>query len=221
MKAYERYATVAILSLVLVAFLLLYESGGKTTPDPTGRSGGSMWQGEAEISAKGRALHAAGLKNFVSQYEWNRGGAENFNPPSKKSSVYGDCSMSKCFDFSRCRGRPFKVYVYPDNAAGAAKKQSLIFQNVLATIRASRFYTNNPEEACVFVPSLDTIDRDELSKDCDSSVASKMSKLPYWNGGRNHIIFVLFAGESVMCQCKENEILKFQMFFNTSIKEIW
>lgn len=184
MKAVQRYATVAGL-LVVIFFSVLWWMRAPSSSAANALSRGDVTQSRSRV----------GARNFANVHEWNRGeeGVGHFKPLSKPS-LHGDCSMSKCFDYKQCRGRPFKVYVYPDSA-GADKKHSVIFGKILDAIRSSRFFTSNPREACLFVPSLDTIDRDELSKDFDSSVAGRMSKLPYWNGGKNHILFNLFSGK--------------------------
>ena len=101
-----------------------------------------------------------------------------------------ECSMEACFDFFRCRKNGFKVYVYPSQEG---VKMSPLFEEVLNILRNSHYATSNPEEACLFVPSLDTLDRDKLSSDFVKNLPP-LSSLPYWNGGRNHLLFVQFAG---------------------------
>lgn len=101
-----------------------------------------------------------------------------------------ECSMETCFDFFRCRKHGFKVYVYPSQEG---VKMSPLFEEVLNILRNSHYATSNPDEACLFVPSLDTLDRDKLSSDFVKNLPP-LSSLPYWNGGRNHLLFVQFAG---------------------------
>lgn len=68
--------------------------------------------------------------------------------------------MANCFNFTKCMDTErLKVYVYPD-LPGIL--QSKIYANILNVIRQSQFYTNNPDEACIFVPSIDTTDRDRI-----------------------------------------------------------
>ena len=80
------------------------------------------------------------------------------------------CSMEKCFDFSRCSGRPFKVYVYPedDNVLPSSS-----YNKIISAIKDSRFYTSDPNQACAFVLSLDTLDRDPLSGDYIRNIQSR------------------------------------------------
>ena len=85
------------------------------------------------------------------------------------------CTMEKCFDFKRCSGRPFKVYIYPedDNVPPSSS-----YSKIISAIRDSRFFTEDPEKACVFVLSLDTLDRDPLSQDYVRNIQSRLDNLP-------------------------------------------
>lgn len=100
------------------------------------------------------------------------------------------CRMETCFDFSKCRNN-FLVYVYPPD-------ENLIpspsYQKLLNVLRESRYYTPDPTQACLFVLSLDTLDRDHLSADYVRNLQSRVQRLPLWNNGINHIIFNLYSG---------------------------
>ena len=101
------------------------------------------------------------------------------------------CTMGACFNVQRCNQLPeFRVYVYPRDEN---LNVSPLFEKILRVIKSSRYYTTNPEEACLFVPSYDTLDRDKHSKDYLKNMP-KLSSLPYWNGGENHLIFNQYAG---------------------------
>ncbi|XP_023327581.1 exostosin-1b [Eurytemora carolleeae] len=82
------------------------------------------------------------------------------------------CRMETCFNFTRC-SQSFKV--------------RFIFKE-------SSFYTAEADEACLFVLSLDTLDRDPLSQDFIRNMQFRVEALPYWNGGENHLIFNLYSG---------------------------
>ncbi|KAK7938473.1 hypothetical protein WMY93_001799 [Mugilogobius chulae] len=101
------------------------------------------------------------------------------------------CRMDTCFDFSLCKKNGFKVYVYP---VQKGEKMSESYQNILSSIEGSRFYTADPSQACLFVLSLDTLDRDQLSPQYVHNLRGKVQSLPLWNEGRNHIIFNLYSG---------------------------
>ncbi|XP_017558591.1 exostosin-1b [Pygocentrus nattereri] len=109
------------------------------------------------------------------------------------ASVYRGkrCRMDSCFDFSLCRRNGFKVYVYPQQKG---EKISESYQSILAAIEGSRFYTSDPSQACLFVLSLDTLDRDQLSPHYVHNLKSKVQSLPLWNDGRNHLVFNLYSG---------------------------
>lgn len=106
------------------------------------------------------------------------------------------CRMENCFDFTKCY-EDFLVYVYPPeplNSLGAAPPISLNYQKILSAITESRYYTSDPTKACLFVLGLDTLDRDSLSEDYVRNVPQRLQRLPYWNNGRNHVIFNLYSG---------------------------
>lgn len=106
------------------------------------------------------------------------------------------CRMETCFDYGRCL-KEFRVYVYPLeplNSLGAAPPISPNYQKIIAAIVESRYYTAEPERACLFVLGIDTLDRDSLSDDYVRNVPARVQRLPHWNNGRNHIIFNLYSG---------------------------
>ncbi|KAM9838296.1 exostosin-1b [Aulostomus maculatus] len=109
------------------------------------------------------------------------------------TSVYKGrrCHMESCFDFSMCRLNGFKVYVYPQQKG---EKISDSYQSILSIIEGSRYYTSDPGQACLFVLSLDTLDRDKLSLHYVHNLQTKVQNLPLWNEGRNHLIFNLYSG---------------------------
>ena len=84
-----------------------------------------------------------------------------------------NCRMETCFNFDRCK-HGFKVYVYPlENFVPI----STTYEKILNRIMSSVYYTNDPSKACLFVLSIDTLDRDELSRDFVRSVSSRLKKL--------------------------------------------
>ncbi|XP_046809443.1 exostosin-1 [Lucilia cuprina] len=106
------------------------------------------------------------------------------------------CRMETCFDFSKCYNE-FLIYVYPPeplNSLGAAPPISPNYQKIITAIQESRYYTPDPERACLFVLGIDTLDRDSLSEDYVRNVPSRLARLPHWNNGRNHVIFNLYSG---------------------------
>ena len=120
-----------------------------------------------------------------------------FHSPSKPSARrYGvgkpnKCTMETCFDASKCLSG-FKVYVYPSKTTD---KVSSTYRTVLDVIRNSSYYTQDPTRACLFVPNLDTLDRDPKSREFVWAIGRKIKSLSHWNHGTNHLIFNLFSGK--------------------------
>lgn len=109
------------------------------------------------------------------------------------------CRMETCFDYTKCNdvNQQLLVYVYPPdtiNPLGNTPPISLSYRKILSAITESRYYTADPERACLFVLGIDTLDRDSLSEDYVRNVPSRLQRLPYWNNGRNHVIFNLYSG---------------------------
>lgn len=100
------------------------------------------------------------------------------------------CRMETCFDFSRCR-KDFLVYVYPSDESTVPSPS---YQKILNVLIESRYYTKDPSQACLFILSLDTLDRDRLSADYVRNLQTRIQRLPHWNNGLNHVIFNLYSG---------------------------
>ena len=115
--------------------------------------------------------------------------ARERSQPTGADAVAANCTMSRCFDATKCRNG-FFIYVYPDTPG---LKASGFFQKFLRVLRTSRYYTSDPDKACLFVPSWDTLDRDRLSDGYVHHLPSPFL-LEHWNGGRNHIFFNLYSG---------------------------
>lgn len=108
--------------------------------------------------------------------------------PTKESAFL--CRMETCFDFSRCHS-DFLVYIYPQDENLVPSSS---YQKVLNVLRESRYYSPDPSKACLFVLSLDTLDRDRLSADYVKNLQQRVQRLPHWNNGLNHVIFNLYSG---------------------------
>ncbi|XP_072548522.1 exostosin-1a [Salminus brasiliensis] len=190
MQAKKRYLILVSAGACLVLLLCL---GGLPVPASRGSQGrrdgrrpGTHWPRFAEH-----------LQPFV---PWDQTESEGYgahmSPRQKREANSGlykgrRCRMDSCFDFSQCEKNGFKVYVYPQQKGD---KISESYQSILASIEASRFYTSDPGQACLFVLSLDTLDRDQLSPQYVHNLKAKVQSLSLWNGGRNHLIFNLYSG---------------------------
>jgi len=150
--------------LLLLAFLLGYKLIG---PSSVKKNPQSFYSSELYSSSSFYSEESA-IKRTV------------FSPSSSKvKDVPSEhCTMGSCFDTSRCRQRNgFKVYIYPSKTGS----------------QLSPLFTEDPKEACLFVPSLDLLDRDVHSKYYWRNLPA-LNSLPHWNGGRNHILFVQYSG---------------------------
>jgi len=83
------------------------------------------------------------------------------------------CQMENCFDFERCQN-DFRVYVYPPDKFVPI---STTYEKILNRIMSSPYYTTDPQEACLFVLSIDTLDRDSLSHDFVRNLGTRLQKL--------------------------------------------
>ncbi|NXW34087.1 EXT1C protein, partial [Phaetusa simplex] len=137
------------------------------------------------------------LKSFADPEELQSDGDPSLPSPRERRaarlSVYKNsgCRMETCFDFSRCEKNGFKVFTY---SRERDQPLSESYSKILASIERSRYYTPNPAEACLFILSIDTLDRDHLSGQYVRNVDEKIRGFPLWNGGRNHLIFNLYSG---------------------------
>ncbi|CAG7721914.1 unnamed protein product [Allacma fusca] len=125
------------------------------------------------VEKKREREHRESVKDTVEEIPWH------------------NCRMESCFNFEKCKRNSFKVYVYP---VDKFVPSSETYEKILKAITASSYYTPDPSQACLFVLSIDTLDRDELSRDFVRNVPSRLNKLPLWNNGENHIVFNLYAG---------------------------
>lgn len=87
-------------------------------------------------------------------------------------SRLSNCTYWDCFDVYRCgRGGHNKItiYIYPlkdyqTEDGNSISQFSKEFYMILDTIKRSKYYTPNPEEACLLVPSIDTLNQRSFSK---------------------------------------------------------
>ncbi|KAJ1349410.1 hypothetical protein KIN20_004972 [Parelaphostrongylus tenuis] len=103
-----------------------------------------------------------------------------------------ECTMYSCFDYEKCNSG-LKVYVYPDVKELVLSET---YRKILTAIRESRYAVSSPTDACLYIVSVDTIDRDKISENYVRNVDWYISNLPadVWNDGMNHIIFNLYHG---------------------------
>ncbi|XGW10081.1 hypothetical protein V3C99_011950 [Haemonchus contortus] len=103
-----------------------------------------------------------------------------------------ECAMHSCFDYTKCSSK-LKVFVYPDIEE---LPPSEVYRKILTAVRESQYSVSDPKDACLYIISVDTIDRDKISENYVQDVDRYISNLPaeVWNDGLNHIIFNLYHG---------------------------
>ncbi|XP_012279069.1 exostosin-2 [Orussus abietinus] len=109
------------------------------------------------------------------------------------------CTHFNCFNVYHCgsRGNKLLVYVYPlktyvdETGKPITGQMSKEFYLILEAVVNSEFYTPNPHEACVFVPSIDTLNRNRLREE---DISRALKKLEFWNKGKNHLLFNMIPG---------------------------
>lgn len=106
-----------------------------------------------------------------------------------------NCSFWDCFNVYRCGQRDqgrINIYVYP--LKDSSRKGGLItkeYIQILETVIHSEFYTSNPNEACLFLPSIDLLNQNMIDS---KAVEKELISLDYWENGENHLIFNMIPG---------------------------
>jgi glucuronyl/N-acetylglucosaminyl transferase EXT2 len=81
------------------------------------------------------------------------------------------CSYYDCFNVYRCGhtgSNKIQIYVYPlkkyvdERGIPVGNQVSREFYFILQTILESKYYTPNPVEACILVPSIDTLNQNRF-----------------------------------------------------------
>ena len=85
---------------------------------------------------------------------------------SKGQIDYGKCTHFNCFDIYRCGVHHQKLLVHVpdpkeflDSVGNPVSPMTQDFVEVLEAIAASEYYTENPEDACVFIPVIDLLNQ--------------------------------------------------------------
>ncbi|XP_033727829.1 LOW QUALITY PROTEIN: exostosin-1a-like [Pecten maximus] len=177
MQAVQRYSLLLAIGILL---LILYY--GLNTNFKNGGKVRSMF-----------TLRRENLRSFTDSEDFSFAEDLHMSPKHRReraseSKKRQKCRMESCFDMSRCR-KSFKVFLYP-----LEERVSETYSKLVTAIQESRYYTTDPYEACVFVLSIDTIDRDVLSQDYSKNIQARIEQLEHWNNGRNHILFNLYSG---------------------------
>ncbi|KAB0802721.1 hypothetical protein PPYR_04907 [Photinus pyralis] len=110
------------------------------------------------------------------------------------------CTYWDCFNIYRC-GRTghdrIAIYVYPlkkyvdSKGVPIVEVMSKEYYMILQSIIESKYYTANPQEACLFVPSIDTLNQERIQANLTSRA---LESLKYWRDGENHLFFNMISG---------------------------
>lgn len=112
------------------------------------------------------------------------------------------CNYYDCFNVYKCNDGGTSnlfIYIYPikhyvdEKNIPVGSFMSKEYFEILTTIQKSPYFTSNPEEACIFVPSIDVLNQNRFRTE-ETSYA--LSSLPYWNQGENHFLFNMVSGAS-------------------------
>lgn len=112
------------------------------------------------------------------------------------------CTYWNCLDSYKCiedgQGK-ISVYIYDVHRYVDSAYQELIplpskeYALMLWSIVNSRYIVTDPNQACILVPSIDLLNRENFS---GQHAAKILSSLPHWNNGTNHLIFNMISGKS-------------------------
>lgn len=178
---------IPILLLLLLLYFLKYEFWND------GRDYNKQW-----ITAKKRTIlqkmdNKLNIKSEIYQFrDFHNDIINTADEVTQKNTEYSaKCfNLKNCFNYNRCVNG-FYVYVY------SIKEKEILspmYIKILEAIKSSIYFTTDPKVACIFVLSLDTLDRDPLSKQHLKGLQRKIENLEYWNNGENHVIFNFFSG---------------------------
>ncbi|KAF4523090.1 hypothetical protein B566_EDAN003102 [Ephemera danica] len=148
-----------------------------------------------EANETHKVIKRINLEDFASPPEERITSILGAPPISHRS----DCTHHTCFNVYRCgHGPSLRVYIYPPkrflDAEGIPISgfPSREYYHVLEAILNSRHYEPDPSKACLFVPSLDTLNQNRF-RPLETSQA--LQHLPCWGeDGENHLIFNMVAG---------------------------
>jgi glucuronyl/N-acetylglucosaminyl transferase EXT1 len=124
---------------------------------------------------------------------WNKKSKIIGSSDKNETNTYKACTMNTCFNKSRCMNNKFSFYIYDDKYNSNLPKSN-IFSNILNFLKMSKYLTKNPQDACLFVLSVDTLDRDRRSPNFIKNIDELINNLTYWNHGQNHLIFNMYSG---------------------------
>ncbi|KAL5009577.1 hypothetical protein ScPMuIL_011882 [Solemya velum] len=110
------------------------------------------------------------------------------------------CTFHTCLDVYHCGYNDetkISIYVYPlkqyvdENGISLTLSISREYYEILKTIVESPYYTDDPDTACIYVPSVDFLNQNSVRLGEASQI---LQSLPWWNDGTNHLLFNMLPG---------------------------
>ncbi|XP_068146817.1 exostosin-2 [Drosophila tropicalis] len=111
----------------------------------------------------------------------------------------GNCTFWDCLNIYKCEHDRLKVYIYPlqefvdEKTDKVASTLSSEYFQILEAVLKSRYYTSNPNEACLFLPSLDLLNQNMFDKHL---AGMALTTLDFWDRGENHMLFNMLPGSA-------------------------
>lgn len=111
--------------------------------------------------------------------------------PLRLRSPWLRCRLHSCFDYSRCSlTSQFPVYVYsPDEHSVSDGLETFVKYSMTRGFDSSPHVTYDPYIACLYVVVISGNSR-------NASLVERLSQLPYWNNGANHLLIDLARSTS-------------------------
>ncbi|XP_030372262.1 exostosin-2 [Scaptodrosophila lebanonensis] len=113
-----------------------------------------------------------------------------------------NCTFWDCLNIYKCGQNEhdkLKVFIYPlqefvdEKSEKVATTLSAEYFQILEAVLKSRYYTSNPNEACLFLPSLDLLNQNIFEKNL---AGAALATLNFWDRGENHILFNMLPGSA-------------------------
>jgi hypothetical protein len=110
----------------------------------------------------------------------------------------------------------FRFYVYPDLPANSAPEYALrrsdAMSALLDVLRRSPFVTAKPAEACVLIPSLDTLCQANTCQVPEVAVSALLYSHSLWNNGMRCVVSLRLSSASRSCRARREGPCHFQLY---------
>jgi hypothetical protein len=151
-------------------------------------------------NAGAAAMDAANLRSRLREAQQPAAGAEAIEVPAPGAfmltpAMHQDAlpafpcaDLADCYNFTRCRDLDkFPIYMYPWKEE-SYRLHDLYWPRIL--MRSARInITTNPEEACLLIPNVDAACPWNVCRQGANETRELLRAQPYWDGGRNHVLF--------------------------------